>query len=80
MQIGVAHARGHHLDQQMDVGHLGHGHVLDDLRLAEFMHDGGFHHLGDGGAPEAATRASVPSRRPAPLAGPQPMMLTPPST
>ena len=46
VQIGVANARG--VDRHLDLARagLGHRHLVDGQRLAEFPHHGGFHGLG----------------------------------
>jgi len=43
MQVGVADARGNHLDQHLPGRHFRHGHFLDLQRLSKLEDDGGFH-------------------------------------
>lgn len=45
MQVGVAHARGHDLDQDTAGHNSGHGNFLDMKRLAEGVDDRCFHCL-----------------------------------
>ena len=67
VQVGVAHARGHDLDQDLARARLGHRHRLDRQRLLELVHHRRLHGLRHSNLPRLtlAILAAVPTCRPA---------------